>query len=185
MSVVLLSHNGADTDIKLASRVSGLDAILGGHTHDAIPSALEVKNSKGITLVTNAGSNGKFLGALDFDVRGGRIKNWSYKLLPVFSDLLNPDPDMSSLISDIRAPLCQAVERSFSDNRRSFISARATLTAVLISSSVTHYEMSSMLKSRSPRAFAGEQHCCQRQISPWKTLWRRWQLLILQSRSMK
>ena len=102
--VVLLSHNGADTDLKLASRVSGLDAILGGHTHDAIPRAVEVKNSGGMTLVTNAGSNGKFLGVLDFDVRGGRIKNWSYQLLPVFSDLLTPDPDMSALITDIRAP---------------------------------------------------------------------------------
>jgi len=102
--VVLLSHNGADTDLKLASRVSGLDAILGGHTHDAIPRAVEVKNSGGMTLVTNAGSNGKFLGVLDFDVRGGRIKNWSYQLLPVFSDLLTPDPDMSALITNIRAP---------------------------------------------------------------------------------
>ena len=105
--VVLLSHNGADTDMKLASRVSGLDVILGGHTHDAIPRALEIKSPRGITLVTNAGSNGKFLGVLDFDVRGGRIKNWSYKLLPVFSDLLNPDPDMSALIKEIRAPYAQ------------------------------------------------------------------------------
>ena len=105
--VVLLSHNGADTDMKLASRVSGLDVILGGHTHDAIPRALEIKSPRGITLVTNAGSNGKFLGVLDFDVRGGRIKNWSYKLLPVFSDLLAPDPDMSVLINEIRAPYAQ------------------------------------------------------------------------------
>jgi sulfur-oxidizing protein SoxB len=87
--------------------VSGLDAILGGHTHDAIPSALEVKNSGGVTLVTNAGSNGKFLGVLDFDVRGGRIRNWSYQLLPVFSDLLPPDPDMAALITNIRAPYAE------------------------------------------------------------------------------
>ncbi len=105
--VVLLSHNGADTDIKLASRVSGLDAILGGHTHDAIPRALEVKNPAGMTLVTNAGSNGKFLGVLDFDVRGGRIRNWSYQLLPVFSNMLTPDLEMSALINDIRAPYAQ------------------------------------------------------------------------------
>ena len=102
--VVLLSHNGADTDIKLASRVTGLDAILGGHTHDAIPRPLEVKNAGGMTLVTNAGSNGKFLGVLDFDVRDGKIKDWSYQLLPVFADLLPADPDMSSLIEKIRAP---------------------------------------------------------------------------------
>ena len=102
--VVLLSHNGADTDIKLASRVSGLDAILGGHTHDAIPSALEIKNPGGVTLVTNAGSNGKFLGVLDFDVRDRKIKGWSYQLLPVFSDLLPADRAMAQLIEEIRAP---------------------------------------------------------------------------------
>jgi len=102
--VVLLSHNGADTDIKLASRVTGLDAILGGHTHDAIPRAIEVKNPQGMTLVTNAGSNGKFLGVLDFDVRDGKIKDWSYQLLPVFADMLPADQGMAQLITDIRAP---------------------------------------------------------------------------------
>ena len=105
--VVLLSHNGADTDIKLASRVAGLDAILGGHTHDAIPRALEIKNAGGMTLVTNAGSNGKFLGVLDFDVREGRIRDWSYRLLPVFAALLPPDPAMSDLIARIRAPFAE------------------------------------------------------------------------------
>ena len=102
--VVLLSHNGADADIKLASRVSGIDAILGGHTHDAIPRALEIANPEGVTLVTNAGSNGKFIGVLDFTVRGGRIRDWSYELLPVFAELLPPDPDMEALIARIRAP---------------------------------------------------------------------------------
>ena len=102
--VVLLSHNGADTDIKLASRVTGLDAIMGGHTHDAIPTAVQVKNPGGMTLVTNAGSNGKFLGVLDFDVRNGKVKDWSYRLLPVFSELLPADPEMTALIEKIRAP---------------------------------------------------------------------------------
>jgi sulfur-oxidizing protein SoxB len=103
----LLSHNGADTDIKLASRVTGIDAILGGHTHDAIPRALKIKNAGGMTLVTNAGSNGKFLGVLDFDVRDGRIRDWSYRLLPVFAALLPPDPAMSDLIARIRAPFVE------------------------------------------------------------------------------
>ncbi|MGE0358237.1 MAG: thiosulfohydrolase SoxB [Burkholderiales bacterium] len=102
--VVLLSHNGMDVDLKLAGRVTGIDAILGGHTHDGVPQALEVKNAKGVTLVTNAGSNGKFLGVLDFDVKGGRIAGWKYRLLPVFANLLPPDPAMSSLIQRIRAP---------------------------------------------------------------------------------
>jgi len=88
----------------LASRLSGIDAILGGHTHDALPRALEIANPGGVTLVTNAGSNGKFIGVLDFAVRGGRIREWSYELLPVFAELLPPDPDMEALIARIRAP---------------------------------------------------------------------------------
>lgn len=102
--VVLLSHNGMDVDLKLASRVRGLDAILGGHTHDGIPAPVKVKNAGGVTLVTNAGSNSKFLGVLDFDVRQGEVRDFRYKSLPVFSDLIQPDPEMSRLISNIRAP---------------------------------------------------------------------------------
>jgi S-sulfosulfanyl-L-cysteine sulfohydrolase len=102
--VVLLSHNGLDVDLKLASRVSGIDAILGGHTHDGVPGAIPVKNSGGTTLVTNAGSNSKFLGVLDFDVKDGRIADFRYKLLPVFSNLLKADSEMDALITKIRAP---------------------------------------------------------------------------------
>ena len=103
-AVVLLSHNGMDVDLKLASRVRGLDAILGGHTHDGVPIPVKVKNSGGITLVTNAGSNGKFLGVLDFDVRGSKVVDFRYKLLPVFSELIQPDPQMNQLIAQIRKP---------------------------------------------------------------------------------
>ena len=102
--VVLLSHNGMDVDLKLASRVTGLDAILGGHTHDAIPQPVVVKNATGRTLVSNAGSNTKFLGVFDFDVRGGRINDWRYHLLPVFANLLPADPAMQKLIDHQRAP---------------------------------------------------------------------------------
>ena len=102
--VVLLSHNGMDVDIKLASRVRGLDAILGGHTHDGVPQPIVVKNAGGTTLVTNAGSNSKFLGVLDFDVRNGKISDFRYKLLPVFSNYLPADPAMDALITRIRAP---------------------------------------------------------------------------------
>ena len=102
--VVLLSHNGMDVDLKLASRVSGLDAILGGHTHDGIPQPIPVKNRGGTTLVTNAGSNGKFLGVLDFDVKAGKVASFRYKLLPVFSNLLAADANMTALIQRHRAP---------------------------------------------------------------------------------
>jgi len=103
-AVVLLSHNGMDTDIKLASRVTGIDAILGGHTHDAVPQPVPVKNRGGTTLVTNAGSNGKFLGVLELDVRGGGVKSSRYRLLPVFAKLLAPDAAMAELIRKHRAP---------------------------------------------------------------------------------
>jgi sulfur-oxidizing protein SoxB len=102
--VVLLSHNGMDVDLKLASRVRGLDAIFGGHTHDAVPLAVPVRNAGGTTLVTNAGSNGKFLGVMDFEVKAGRIAQWRYRLLPVFANVLQADPAMQALIDKIRAP---------------------------------------------------------------------------------
>ena len=102
--VVVLSHNGMDVDLKMASRVRGIDAIMGGHTHDGVPAPVKVKNSGGVTLVTNAGSNGKFLGVLDFDVKAGKISDFRYKLLPVFSNLLPADAGMSALIKKIRAP---------------------------------------------------------------------------------
>lgn len=102
--VVLLSHNGMDVDLKMASRVRGLDAIMGGHTHDGVPIPVKVKNAGGITLVTNAGSNGKFLGVLDFDVKGGKAVDFRYKLLPIFSNLLPADQSMAQLIQKVRAP---------------------------------------------------------------------------------
>jgi len=102
--VVVLSHNGMDVDIKMASRVRGIDAILGGHTHDGMPLPVVVDNPGGKTLVTNAGSNSKFLGVLDFDVRGGRIQGHQYRLLPVFANLLPADAEMAALIRRIRAP---------------------------------------------------------------------------------
>jgi len=102
--VVLLSHNGMDVDLKMASRVRGLDAILGGHTHDGVPIPVKVKNAGGVTLVTNAGSNSKFLGVLDFDVKGGKPVDFRYKLFPIFSSMIPADPAMSKLITKVRAP---------------------------------------------------------------------------------
>ena len=102
--VVLLSHNGMDVDLKLASRVSGIDAILGGHTHDAVPHPTRVKNRGGQTLVSNAGSHGKFLAVLDIDVKGQRVAGMRYKLLPVFANLLPADAEMAALIDKLRAP---------------------------------------------------------------------------------
>ena len=103
-AVVLLSHNGMDVDLKLASRVSGIDVILGGHTHDAVPQPIAVTNAGGVTLVTNAGSNGKFLAVLDLELGKGRVKDVRYRLLPVFSELLKPDAAMQALIDRLREP---------------------------------------------------------------------------------
>ena len=102
--VVLLSHNGMDVDLKMAGRVTGIDAILGGHTHDGMPAPTIVKNASGQTLVTNAGSNGKFLGVLDVDVREGRMRDFRYRLLPVFANLLPADTAMQTHIDAVRAP---------------------------------------------------------------------------------
>ena len=102
--VVLLSHNGMDVDLKMASRVRGIDAILGGHTHDGMPVATLVSNPGGKTIVTNAGSNGKFLGVLDLQVKDKKVSDFRYKLLPVFSNMLPADTAMDALITKVRAP---------------------------------------------------------------------------------
>jgi sulfur-oxidizing protein SoxB len=98
--VVLLSHNGIAVDLKLARRVSGLDVILGGHTHDGLPRPIRV----GRTLVVNSGAHGKFLSRLDLDVRGGRVVGHRYRLLPVLAGAVPADPDMARLIREIRDP---------------------------------------------------------------------------------
>jgi len=108
--VVVLSHNGMDVDLKMASRVTGIDAILGGHTHDGVPAPSIVKNAGGQTLVFNSGSNGKFLSVPDFDVKGGKIQDFRYKLLPVFSNLLPADKEMAALIDQVRAPYKSKLE---------------------------------------------------------------------------
>jgi len=101
--VVALSHNGMDVDLKMASRVNGLDVIFGGHTHDAVPQPTEVtRPDGGKCLVTNAGSNGKFLAVTDLDVRDGKVRDYRYTLLPVFSNLIEPDPAMARYIEQVR-----------------------------------------------------------------------------------
>ncbi len=102
-AVVLLSHNGMDVDIKMASRVPGLNAVFGGHTHDGMPEPIKVKNVNGNECwVTNAGSNGKFLGVMDFDIAEGGIKNMHYKMLPIFSDALPADKELQAYIDQMR-----------------------------------------------------------------------------------
>ena len=102
--VVVISHNGMDVDLKMASVVSGIDVIFGGHTHDGVPYPSVVKNKGGKTLVTNAGSNGKFLGVMDLDVRNGKLRDFRYRLVPIFSHLIEPDAEMSAYIDKVRAP---------------------------------------------------------------------------------
>jgi sulfur-oxidizing protein SoxB len=111
VAIVVLSHNGMDVDLKMASVVSGIDAILGGHTHDGIPKAIEVKNEQGMTLVTNAGSNGKFLGVMDFKFSHGKMSGYQYKLLPIFSNMLKADPVMQNYIDTMRAPFLEKLQQ--------------------------------------------------------------------------
>ncbi|MES9872523.1 MAG: thiosulfohydrolase SoxB [Candidatus Sedimenticola sp. PURPLELP] len=109
-AVVVISHNGMDVDLKMASRVSGIDAIFGGHTHDGMPAPTIVKNKGGKTLVTNAGSNGKFLGVMDMDIRNGKVQDFRYRLVPVFSNLLPADQEMQAYIDGVRAPYKDQLE---------------------------------------------------------------------------
>ena len=102
--VVVLSHNGVDVDLKMASRVRGVDVILGGHTHDAMPAPSIVSNPGGKTLVINSGSNTKFLSVLDLDVKDGKVADFRYKLLPIFANMLPADKEMAGYIEKVRAP---------------------------------------------------------------------------------
>jgi len=116
--VVLLSHNGMDIDLKLASRISGIDMILGGHTHDGVPVPSVVQNSGGVTIVTNAGSHGKFLATIDFDVKHGRVADYRYHLLPVFSELLPADPAMQATIDRVRAPYQSLLQEPIAESQQ-------------------------------------------------------------------
>lgn len=108
--VVVLSHNGMDVDLKMAAQVTGIDVIFGGHTHDGMPAPTVVKNASGQTLVTNAGSNGKFLGVMDLDVRNGKLQGYQYRLVPIFSNLLEADEDMQDYIDEVRAPYLEKLQ---------------------------------------------------------------------------
>lgn len=112
--VVVLSHNGMDVDLKMASRVSGINVIFGGHTHDGMPAPIIVKNAGGQTMVTNAGSNGKFLGVMDLDVRNGKIRDYRYRLVPIFSDLIEADAGMQGYIDKVRAPYAAQLNEKLS-----------------------------------------------------------------------
>ena len=98
--VVVLSHNGFDVDKKMASIVTGIDIILSGHTHDALPEPVLINT----TIIVASGSNGKFVSRVDLDVRNGQMMGFKHKLIPIFSDVITPDPDMAALIDGERAP---------------------------------------------------------------------------------
>ena len=102
--VVVLSHNGMDVDLKMAQRVSGIDVILGGHTHDGVPMPEIVNSPSGRTLVVNSGSNGKFLSVMDLDVRHGHLVDYRFRMLPVFSNFLPADSEMAAYVEGVRAP---------------------------------------------------------------------------------
>ncbi|WP_456430782.1 thiosulfohydrolase SoxB [Nitratifractor sp.] len=110
-AVIVLSHNGYDVDKKMAEVVTGIDFIMGGHTHDGVPEAYPVKNKKGVTYVCNAGSNGKFVNVLDLDIQNGKIKDFKFTLLPIFSNLVPEDKEMKAYIEKVRAPFKKDLER--------------------------------------------------------------------------
>ena len=110
-AVIVLSHNGFDTDKKMAEICTGIDFIMGGHTHDGVPEAVPVKNKEGTTYVCNAGSNGKFLNVLDLDIQKGKIKDFKFTLLPIFSDLIPENKEMKKYIEDVRLPFLKELTR--------------------------------------------------------------------------
>jgi sulfur-oxidizing protein SoxB len=110
-AIIVVSHNGYDVDKKMAQVVSGIDFIMGGHTHDGVPEAVPVKNKAGTTYVCNAGSNGKFLNVLDLDIKDGKIADFRFTLLPIFPDLIPEDKEMKAYIEKVRKPYIKDLER--------------------------------------------------------------------------
>lgn len=98
--VVMLSHNGFDVDRKMAGRVKGIDVILSGHTHDAVPEPVLI----GETILIASGSHGKFISRVDLDIRDGKMMGFRHKLIPIFADVIQPDAEMAALVDDARAP---------------------------------------------------------------------------------
>jgi S-sulfosulfanyl-L-cysteine sulfohydrolase len=157
-AVVLLSHNGMDVDLKLASKVSGIDVILGGHTHDAVPQPIPVSNAGGTTLVTNAGSYGKFLGVLDLELAKGKVSDARYRLLPVFSELLKPDVAMQTLIDRTRGPFETPDSEKITTADR-LLYRRGNFNGTMDQLIATRCAASSMPRSRCRRASAGAPAC--------------------------
>jgi len=110
-AIICLSHNGFDVDQKMAKVVSGIDFIMGGHTHDGVPQEVGVKNASGITYVCNAGSNGKFINVLDLDIQNGKIKDFKFTLLPIFSNIIEENKEMKEYIKTVRAPFIKDLTR--------------------------------------------------------------------------
>jgi sulfur-oxidizing protein SoxB len=110
-AIIVLSHNGFDADQKMAEVVTGIDFIMGGHTHDGVPEAVPVKNRKGTTYVCNAGSNGKFLNVLDLDIQNGKIQDFRFTLLPIFSNLIYENQEMKKYIESVRKPFLTDLNR--------------------------------------------------------------------------
>ncbi len=110
-AIIVLSHNGFDVDQKMANVCTGIDFIMGGHTHDGVPEAVPVKNELGTTYVCNAGSNGKFLNVLDLNIQNGKIKDFKFTLLPIFSDLIEEDKEMKEYIAGVRKPFLKDLNR--------------------------------------------------------------------------
>ncbi|WP_028485785.1 5'-nucleotidase C-terminal domain-containing protein [Thiomicrorhabdus chilensis] len=102
-AIIMISHNGMDVDIKMASRINGIDAIFGGHTHDGIPKAIPIKTPEGgVCHITNAGSNGKFVGCMDLDIKNGKLNAIHFQLLPVFSNVIPADKTVDDFITQMR-----------------------------------------------------------------------------------
>jgi len=110
-AIIVVSHNGYDVDKKMAQVVNGIDFIMGGHTHDGVPEAVPVKNKGGVTHVCNAGSNGKFLNVLDLDIKNGKIVDFKFTLLPIFSDIVPEDKEMKAYIDKVRKPYAKDLNR--------------------------------------------------------------------------
>lgn len=93
--VIALTHLGYETDRQLAGKTGFLDIIIGGHTHTVIEKPAPVNG----VLITQAGSQARFLGRIDIVLQDGKITDKQGLLIEI-STIAGEDGDIKKKIAE-------------------------------------------------------------------------------------
>ena len=79
--IIAITHQGVDEDSILAANVTGLDVIVGGHSHTRLPVPKLINN----VIIVQAGSNCENLGVLDLTVENDHVVKYNGRLLQLWA----------------------------------------------------------------------------------------------------